>query len=206
MHWLYEWRRVSLDRNEEPLVDCRTCKVQESLGGELGYSAEKKCCEFSPWLSTFALGAFLEKNPQWAPSFGFKNFCWSWMGVNHPLSKRNGSKSLCQFFDSSLGSCEVWEVRPATCFSFYCASSKGKNFYENREGSHLAWEAFLVEPWYDYLGGSQEGWSLFCEYMDPHPSRELPQWMCFDHWEEAKKSYVRSWNWLIKNPNLLDGP
>lgn len=198
MNWLFVETSFSLFKVQEPLVDCKTCQVHVPLVRSQVYHPETKCCEFTPFVSGFAVGAFLQENGEW-PHFS-QDFVYTLFGVMHPLSLRKSKNPvLCGFFDRKQKKCSIWPQRPATCATFFCASQKkeGSKSYSQIEDKLQALEVGLLKLWFDEKRLSEELWEHWGDYMEKDTSlRDLDSRLLFISKSDAFKHYRNLYFWL----------
>lgn len=196
MQWIYELLKIDFNGLDEPKVDCQSCRVDSSLARTDQYSEQTKCCDFTPLWSAFAVGAWLKQNPNWQPP---QSGLLTVFGLMHELAMRN-TKSLCHYFDKAEGRCGIWQQRPATCYSFYCASqySRGLEVYAQLEQQLLLSEAQLLKKHFDDRGGLALDWQTWCDYMEQTTTlTKLPESLLLPDWSMARLFYSQSYDWLL---------
>ncbi len=211
MNWLFDVFDTQKRHLDEPLLDCQTCQANAPLTRtEAEYSAQAgKCCRFSPFWSSFAAGAFLKKNQNFSNLFHNRTPLFTVFGVLHPLEERLNPSNICQFY-SPLGSCKIWEHRPATCYTFFCTSQRtlGKKYYEQLEDLLLVFEAQLLKNWFfeDKKNWNLEDkahkqdWEMWIAYMEKKPSlKSLPPHLLFADQKQAEEHYLKCYEWFIKS-------
>ncbi len=179
-------------------MDCFHCQVKRPLKRKEKYTPDKKCCQFSPFWSAFAIGAWLEKGEELEKFPRIEEMELTLMGALHPRSHRISKETLCHFYDQN-GGCGIWSHRPSTCFTFFCASELGSEIYTQIESWQMRLEANLLKLWFEFKGGSLEDWNLWCGYMDERPKGELPSFFKISQLHEAKSTYRQAHHFLKKD-------
>lgn len=177
----------------ELAVDCEHCQVRPPLKRTKAYSLDVKCCDFSPFISCFAFGELIQTHPAPFALLGDDdNLIWTKLGVVHHLRHRK-DRRVCGFFDN--GQCLVWQQRPATCYSFYCASQQPET-WSSLEDRLLAREVDLLKSWFFYLGLSDSLWRQWGEFMDWDAQVSIPEELVITNRSEAISQYLKSREWL----------
>lgn len=189
------------DINSEPLMNCQTCQVQTPLLRTQTVSMNSKCCDFNPFVSGFAVGAWLksggsgEQFLNWTQDKGVLT-C---LGVAQPATINSIARLTCQFYSrDEKGMCAIWSQRPSVCRSYFCAHSSDK-LREAREGQEKVLselEAQLLAQWFREQGGDPQDWQTWIDYMDTPYGGDLPQSLLFQEPHQALAYYVEMWEWL----------
>ena len=203
MNWIFQALGVPSPHFYEPKVDCHNCRLKAPLSRPVEYSVKTKCCQFSPTWSAFAVGAWLDQNPQQQVTlFHEKGLVLTVLGILHPLDHRLDRQSLCLHFQEG-GGCGVWTQRPPICYSFFCSSQhkEGLLTYGRLEQWLLNTEAQALKIWFDQLGLSSHDWQLWCDFMDLQPKNDtLPPSLQIDDPDQAEQIYRKSFAALKSEP------
>ena len=197
MRWYFELKGEETPRLSSKLVDCDSCRVHPPHYRMSEYSPKNKCCEFSPFISSFAAGALIEQGTDLRriveESGG--ELVPTQLGIVHNQSHRKKVRSLCRFYDSNSRGCQIWQQRPPTCYTFFCVTEKTKQ-WEPLENKWLEEETGWLKQWFQKLDLSEDVWAEWGLYMEADPLVELPEALKFEKWEIAESLYVESLNWL----------
>lgn len=197
MQWFYEWQKQESPKLSEEAVNCVQCRVVKATSAPHPYNPETKCCEFSPFVSCFALGRLIQQGADLSVLYrqSENHLVATQLGLIHSHSHRQTSHSLCQFFDRKSKACQIWSQRPAICFFFFCVTEK-KGQWNALEHKVLEKEAELLQRWFFEQGGSEQDWARWGLIMEPQPVIDIPESLVFDNWNEARSWYLQSYEWL----------
>jgi Fe-S-cluster containining protein len=201
MKWIYQYADLKPEPLREPLINCASCTINSSLSRSSEYSAKLKCCEFSPFWSAFAIGAWISEGGDFKKiSEKITNQALvTRMGVLHSRSHRQTPHSLCQFYDKEKLNCSIWSQRPATCATFFCTSNynDGLKAYGELEDILLKAEADLLFLWFIENNWDLDLWSQWCLYMEKEaPLETIDPQLLMTHFDEAQQYYLQSYFWL----------
>ncbi len=196
MDWLLKFQRVRAPQLADKEVDCRTCQVSPPLRRPDGYNPVTKCCQFSPFLSCFALGAHIHQGGD-LTFLEQEHLVCTPLGVVHSHEHRSQQDSLCHFFRDETKDCAVWKNRPATCYTFFCISRK-QDRLKKWESQLLEDETELLSDWFDHMELPEDLWQEWGDSMDERPKVPIPQAMIISDVEKAKSLYLSSYKWLNK--------
>lgn len=183
-------------------MDCGSCSLKEPLTRTQSYSKQVKCCDFTPFWSGFGVGAWLHGGKKLGPLIEKGDFELTVFGLIHSVKKRRIHRAPCDLLKDGL--CSIWQQRPATCMSFFCASQykDGLNAYAELEADLLKVEATLLGRWYFDQDGSDSLWQTWGQYMEKEaPLESLPKALRLPSIEEAEAHYIGMREWL-KNQGL----
>ncbi len=198
MNWLFELTQTNPIEWREKKIHCQPCLVSQGLKrNEAEYGVKDKCCRFSPFLSAFAIGSWIEKENR-LPIFNDRKPIFTWFGISHSFEDRQNPKSLCQHYQSSTGQCGVWSERPATCFTFFCTSQwpRGQKMYSELEDFLLASEAQLLKSYFLQTQNSAILWENWVNFMEKVPRTPLAEDLIINSEDEAYMHYLKSFQWL----------
>ncbi len=199
MNWLFSVFNYPKPNLRDDRVDCDACQVRAPLERVEAYSAQTKCCEFSPFVSAFAVGAWIADGGdlkglmERAPSVVMTK-----LGLIHNQGHRASAADLCQFFDSENRQCKIWQHRPATCMTFFCASKFKKTFLNELENQWMWLETDLLKRWYDEQGGDGELWAQWVEALEDQPQQSIPADFILESLADVETLYSESWAWAQK--------
>lgn len=202
MKWYFDFLQDSQPTWPKPGVDCQSCRVTAGAKREGHYDPKTKCCEFSPFVSAFALGAWLAEGGSWnnlkSPDLQTTVF-----GILHSSTHRKQEDSLCKFYQPSTGLCRIWAQRPATCFYFFCAGPYLSPRTNQQELKVLSDEAHFLKRWFfEDRRGSLELWRHWGEVMEDKSDIELSENLVIESWSEAAEHYLKAWQWLQGHQDL----
>lgn len=198
MDWLQRWTGQRFPQwGPKKGIDCSSCQVTAPLSRPHEYNKQSKCCEFSPFVSAFALGALIEEGVD------LHSFCqqspetlvWTGLGVVHSLAHRKSVDQVCHFFHQGKGHCQIWQHRPATCMSFFCVY-EGTKKMDRFENKLLELETEALLDWHFASGGDLQQWSQWGLAMEAEPIVAIPSELIFSSMDEAVAHYTKSWKWL----------
>lgn len=193
MQWLFEYQGLAVPHLSEREVDCYNCQVHLPLKREKNYDAKVKCCDFSPFVSCFSLGALVHSGVDLIPILeGSRELAITVLGVVHSHKHRK-QKQICHFY--SDGNCEIWSQRPPICYTFYCASRKTQ-VLQSLEEHLLTHEAQLLHKWFQHLQLDESLWRQWGDCMDETPGAPIPEDLLLGDWNEAYDLFLKSYNWL----------
>ena len=201
MNWLFDILDENPPTLKEPLVDCDNCQLKSPLTRVGKYAVESKCCEFSPYWSSFGIGAWLEGGHSLSSLSAITNgeMILTSIGIMHTLEHRAQKDSLCLLFNKKSNNCSIWKERPAICFSFFCASEHktGISQYSILEDWLLSIEAAALKIYFYRNGIAPEVWQKWVEYMEQEPDPEsFPHELLLDSYVEAEALYKESYAWF----------
>lgn len=194
MRWLLDFLGEKPPQLGPEGLDCVNCEVAKPLSRASHFNVKSKCCDFSPFVSAFAMGAELKKGElphfqAWAQN---TSLLWTSLGLIHTQDHYQDLGSLCELFEK--GKCAIWENRPPTCYSFFCAGMRPEV-----EGKFETWamekEANLLKAWFDELGLSLEVWEGWCIALDRNPGSIIPEELILEPLE-ALEVYKKAYEWL----------
>jgi len=201
MNWLFATFGVKPPNLKEPLVDCDNCQLKSPLKRTGIYQVDRKCCEFSPYWSSFGIGAWLDAGNTLGSLKAVDNgeMILTSIGVIHTLEHRAGKENLCLNFNKQNNNCSIWSQRPATCFSFFCASQyeTGISQYSILEDWLLSIESAAIKIYFYKNGIAPEVWQKWVEYMEEEPDPEtFPHELLIHNYSDAEKLYKDSYYWF----------
>lgn len=178
-------------------MDCVSCQVRAPSRRLVEYQPDRKCCEFSPFVSAFAMGALLQSQVDVEALVleAQGQLVLTQLGVIHSHRHRKQQGALCHFFDKEKRQCSIWSQRPAICFSFFCTQRESKIF-STLESDLLNQETELLQHWYFESGGTHSAWDQWGLAMEEHPLVDLPEAMLVKEWEQASQIYQEASEWL----------
>lgn len=201
MNWLFNVIDAKAPRLKEPLVDCTGCQLQSPLRRTGKYRADRKCCEFSPFWSSFAIGGWLAAGNSLDSLQALKTgeMILTQIGILHSVEHRLGQENLCHHFSKKSNNCSIWSDRPPTCYTFFCASEykNGISEYSNLEDWLLSIESAAIQAYFKKKGISMAVWDKWAEYMEPVPDPEtFPSELLIDNYATAEKLFLDCYSWL----------
>jgi Fe-S-cluster containining protein len=205
MQWLYFSRGQLEPALSSPSVDCDQCQVRAPLKRDGVYSAQRKCCEFSPFLSSFAVGALIEQGVDLETLFEASagGLILTKLGMVHSFTHRKNPTALCHFYNPKKRNCHIWKQRPAICYSFFCAHEK-KSELKDLESRLLEEETALLHQWYLEKIGDKELWAQWGLVMEEVPLVALPRELLLSSWFEAEAHYIQCLQWLRTQTSMAN--
>ncbi len=185
----------------EPLINCQTCQVHAPLVRTQTVSKDSKCCDFNPFVSGFAVGAWLkaggsgEQFLNWTQDKGVLTR----LGVAQPSVLNSLARPTCQFYSRTKnGMCAIWSQRPSICRSYFCAHSSDmlREARETQERTLSELEAQLLRQWFEEQGGEPQDWQSWIDYMETPFGGDLPQSLLFQEPNQALSHYLEMWKWV----------
>ena len=201
MNWLFQTLEVKPPRLSEPLVDCDSCQLKKPLKRDGIYVPNRKCCEFSPYWSSFAIGGWLSRGNSLksVQALDTGEMIITQIGIMHSLDHRGGKENLCNHFDRKSNNCSIWTDRPPTCYTFFCASEykNGISEYSNLEDWLLSIESAAIQAYFKKNNISMSVWDKWAEYMEAKPDPEsFPHELLLEDRDEAENLYIETYQWF----------
>ncbi len=201
MNWLFNVIGTQPPSLKEPLVDCDRCQLKNPLKRAGLYRADTKCCEFSPFWSSFAIGGWLSSGNslQSVQALATGDMILTQIGILHSIEHRLGKENLCHHFNKKSNNCSIWSDRPPTCYTFFCASEykNGISEYSILEDWLLSIESAAIQAYFKKKGIPSSVWDKWAEYMEPEPDPEtFPSELLIENYSEAEQLYLDCYQWL----------
>lgn len=208
MQWIFQALGVTGPLFKEAQIDCKACQVRKPVSRSMDFDPSVKCCQFSPFISGFGVGAWLSDGHKLSDLSGWEDdqIQATRMGLLHPLEHRLDRKALCLHFDIKSGGCKVWRHRPPICFSFFCGSRypDGLATYASLEKWLLRAEAQLLKFWFDREMMDPQLWQMWSDWMDEKPRAcHFPERLGFKTKEEVGAFYLEMFE-RLKEPEYQE--